>query len=220
MAALSHKLTQRLAGIRAYPVGISEEDIQKLNLTSELVSDIFECLESSEVVDEQMALFFSDVLIGPGKLDEKQESQLLSRLIDLSCSKSQQVQAPCFKLLRRFHPKVPNYRSLMLKGLASSNSMVRKEALLAYETYRQPKETAPLERFENDTYVTELSMNGPLIYELRNLALESIEHVIGKNFKKTEKTEITAAGEAVFWWDWAPYLTWKSGWLNKFLSKR
>jgi hypothetical protein len=218
VAALSVKLTQRLNGIRAYPAGISADDIQKLTLTADLVSDIFECLESSEVVDKQMGLFFSEVLFVPGKLDQAQEAKLVARLETLSRGETKQVQAPCFKLLRRFRSKVRDYRGLMLEGLIDSDPMVRKEALLAYETYCQPKEVAPLEKFESDSYLAEISMTGPLIYELRNLALETIERVIGKSFKKSEKTELTSDGEVAFWWDWSPYHASKKSWLNKLFG--
>ena len=71
------------------------------------------------------------------------------------------------------------------------------------------KEASPLENFETDNYLAELSMNGPLMYELRNIALETIESVMGKAFKKDEKTEVVPSGEVAFWWDWAPYHAWK-----------
>lgn len=218
MNKISTKLTKRLDGIRAYPVGVSAEDVKKLELTSDLIADIFECLDSSEMVDQQMALFYSEVLIAPGTLTESQEDKLISRVRELSRGKTEQIRPSCYKFLRRFRSKVPNYRDLMLEGLKDSDPIVRKEALLGYETYCQPREVAPLEMFENDGYFAEISMNGPLLYELRNLALETIERVIGKTFKKSEKTEAIAGGEVAFWWDWAPYHRWKNSWLNKLIG--
>jgi hypothetical protein len=106
----------------------------------------------------------------------------------------------------------------MLNGLKDANPMVRKEALLAYETYRQGKDVTPLETFENDTYIAEDSMGGPLTYELRNLALETIERVIGRTFKKHEKAETLPRGEIAYCWDWAPYHAWKESWTHKWFK--
>jgi hypothetical protein len=80
MDRISTKLTKRLDGIRAYPVKVSAEDVKKLELTPGLIADIFECLDSSEMIDKQMALFFSEVLIAPGKLAESLEDKLISRV--------------------------------------------------------------------------------------------------------------------------------------------
>ncbi|HYF37871.1 MAG TPA: hypothetical protein VD994_21390 [Prosthecobacter sp.] len=219
MNRISAKLTDRLGRIRANTVGVSAEDVRKLKLTPTLVEDIFECLESSEMIDKQMALFFSETLIEPGKLTVAQEDKLISLVKDLSQAKIKQVRPACYNFLRKFHIKVPEYRQLMLKGLIDPDPIVRKEALLGYPTYGRPNEVLPLEPFETDSYFAEISMNGPLIFELRNLALETIERTIGKKFTKAEKADTTPDGEVVFWWDWTPYHRWKKHWLNRIFRR-
>jgi hypothetical protein len=218
MNALSNKLTNRLDGIRTYSVGISVAEVQKVSVTSDLLVDIFECLESSNISDNQMALFFTEVLIPPGKLDSAQEGRLIFRIEKLSRGERQQIRASCYKFLRRFYLQVPNYRNLMLQGLSDSDPMVRMEALLGFETYCKRKDTIVLENFENDSYVSETSMNGPLVYQLRNLALETIERVIRKAFEKVERTEVISNRDIAFWWDWAPYHKWKSNWLRRLIG--
>ncbi len=220
MARVSDKLKERLNGIRAYPVGLSADDVKRLQLTPDLVEDVLSSLASADVVDQQIALFFSEVLIWPGKINPAHESTLVSRIVDLGRGPTDRVKSSALKMVTRFRASVPDFRSLMMEGLSSSDPMVRKEAVLAYELYCLPKEVAPLERFEHDDYVTETAMGGPLLYELRNLALETIERVIGKNFRKAEKTEARSTGEVAFWWDWSPYHAWKKGGFLGSLFKR
>ena len=159
-----------------------------------------------------MALFFCEILLKPGVLAPAEENKFVSKIVTLSQGTYKKIRSSCFKLLRSFHPKVSNYRNLMLEGLKDSDPTVRWEALLSYETYCYPKEVTPLEKFEHDNYCAEMNMSGPLNYELRNLALETIEKVIGENFKKTEKLELTDNKEVSFYWDWTPYHKWKNTW--------
>jgi len=215
MEKLSTKLTDRLKGIRAYPVGLSADDVQQLSLTRDLVEDILNCLASSDIVDQQMALFFTDILIEPGSIDKNQQANLIAQIIRLSGATGKQVQAPAYKLLARYSSQVPDYRAMMLNGLQNPDPMVRKEALLAHGSYCRAKEVFPLEAFENDNYLTETVMGGPLVYELRNIALEAIERAIGKTFQKSEKSEAQSSGAVAFWWDWTPYHVWKDRWFKK-----
>jgi hypothetical protein len=218
MEKLSAKLTDRLKSIRAYPVGLSADDVLRLSLTPDLAEDILKCLASSDIVDQQMALFFTDSLIRPGSIGQEQQRNLVAQIIRLSKATGKRVQAPSYKLLARFSSEVPDYRAMMLNGLENPDPMVRKEALLAYGSYCRAKEVAPLEAFENDSYVTETNMGGPLVYEIRNLALETIERVIGRTFQKSEKSEARASGEVAFWWDWTPYHAWKNRWFKRLFT--
>jgi hypothetical protein len=219
MARVSDRLKDRLNGIRAYPVGLSADDVRQLQLTADLMDDILSSLASDDLVDQQIALFFAEVLVWPQQIGALREKTFVSRIVELCRRPTNPVQSSALHLVSRYHAEVPDFRPLMMNGLLSTDPMVRKEALLAYELYCHPKEVVPLEGFERDDYLTETAMGGPLIYELRNLALETIEHVIRKQFRKTEKTEAQPTGEVAFWWDWAPYHSWKNGFLGRLFKR-
>lgn len=183
----------------------------RLDVTPDMVEDIFSCLMSEEIADQQIALFFLDVLSEHGRINPTREPNLIGRVIELGREPTGRVRPDALKVLVRYYDSIPNFRPMMLEALKSDNPMVRKQSLLAYGRYCLSKEVAPLEGFEHDSYAAEMAMGGPLIYELRNLALGTIEQVIRKNFRKAERTEARSTGEVVFWWDWAPYHAWKGG---------
>ncbi|MEM1060471.1 MAG: hypothetical protein AAGK14_14750 [Verrucomicrobiota bacterium] len=182
-------MTDRLKGNRAYGFGVSADDVAQLEVTDDLVADILTCLDSDDFAAIQMALLFAETLLGANRLDEKQVGALLRRVQNLVGSKHARVHGPALKLLSMCRVHVPNYREMMLAALEDDDPMARRQALVVYPTYCHPKEVQPLERFEHDEHKVETSMGGPLLYDLRNLALEKIEEVLGKQFKKTEETQ-------------------------------
>jgi hypothetical protein len=219
VTSLSSKLTQRCSGAQLHPAEITGEDVQRLRLTPDLVADVVECLESPEIDDKEVGLYFSQFLIAPGKLNREREAWFIAYISDLSQGATGRLEAPCFRLMRRFRFKMRNYRDLMLKALESADPLVRKEALLAYEAYRLSGEVAPLEKFERDDHLAGSGRRRPKTFELRNLALEEIERVMRATFKKVEKTEVTPEGDKAVYRDWAPYYRWKKSPWRRFLNR-
>ena len=88
--------------------------------------------------------------------------------------------------------------------------MVVRSALINYETYCGKNEIEPLLHFQNDEYVADLAMRGPLEYQFRNIALEKICEVTGKNFMTNQLKERHPdwGNDYVSWYDWKPFLDW------------
>lgn len=200
MERLSFGLTRRLDGVRTCHFGVSAQDIENLKVETGLVREIIECLKSDEFVDLQMALLFAETLLTRETLDTDHAKAVVLEVKQLCVSKHGQVHGPAIKMLERFHKHVPEYRTIMLRALHYEDPMARRQALVFYSTYCRAQETEPLEPFERDNYMAETSMGGPLVYELRNLALETIEKVLDTRFKTAEETEALSSGEVVYWW--------------------
>lgn len=205
---ISDRLIKRLPKERAYQVGISGKDFEKIVLTDDLKIDILAALNSSDLTDVRLGLFFAEQLLRPGKYPHF-DNDLLQVSLKLLDTKEWGIKEHCVSIIYLLGQKLNNYRDLMLKALKDDDAMVRYKALYAYHTFAHPKELAPLEQFENDDYVTEVGMGSHLVYELRNQALEMIEKTIGQRFKKHEITEIYKDKNVVFWWDWTPFHEWK-----------
>jgi hypothetical protein len=103
-----------------------------------------------------------------------------------------------------------DYRSMMLRCLNDQNSTIRAEALAAYETFLTKKDIPLLLQFQDDKFMSETSMGGPLIYPIRNQALVIIEKLCGHLFLKHEKVQVLEGGGNVSWYDWKPFLDWWS----------
>jgi hypothetical protein len=208
------RLISRLPTERAYNVGISARDLQGVILTAELKADILAALNSKDLTDVRVGFFFAEQLLNPGH-DEQFENDLLTISLRLFEGSDWGIRSNCVGVLVLLGQKLDNYRTLMLRALKDGDAHVRRRALCAYHTFAKPGEIEPLVVFENDDYVTEIGMGSHLIYELRNLALETIEKMIKRKFKKFEKTEVYQAKNVVFWWDWEPFHKWKNGILHK-----
>jgi hypothetical protein len=210
------KLTGRIKNRTS--IGISEEEVKQLTLTSDLVEDIFQCLNSWKSIDQTFALLFLRSLVYPNTLDYNKEKLLLNRILELMTNSENGVVVSCYELLPRFRQKIPQYRELMLKGLKHDSHVVRERALRYYGTYEQRGDIQLLEAFEMDAFMGEIAMGGPLEYWLRNLALETIEKAIGKTFRKTENIKILPDGRVATWWDWSAYHKWKKSWFRKLFN--
>ena len=103
----------------------------------------------------------------------------------------------------------PRSRKWLIQFLCDDSPFVRSEALGRCETFLEKDEVEPLLSFQNDVYLVEVSMHGPVHYVLRNSALGKIELLLGRQFPKHEMTKVIE-GEVVFWWDWNPFLNWWS----------
>jgi hypothetical protein len=195
--------------VPASAFGISYESIKQLSLTAELIADILEALDSSETVDQRFALAFAEQLLEVGTLDRAQEARFLQRLRE-SCTKGDgTVRAYALRLLVRFHSRVADFRPLILEALKSENSGVREEALRGFEFCCHPEEFEPLEEFEHDRCFVEIAMGGPLVFELRDRALETIERVLGVSFSRTRESEDVLNGQRASFYSWEPFHAWK-----------
>jgi hypothetical protein len=95
----------------------------------------------------------------------------------------------------------------MLKYLSSADLGLRKRALFHYESYCRKGEIEPLLPFQHDTNASDIRMGGPWVYELRDLALRTIENVVGQQFL-TRSCKEPYLGSEVSWRDWAPFRRW------------
>ena len=142
-------------------------------------------------------------------LNPAQEIELVSNIMPLLTNKQLQVKAAALGLLVRFRELVPEFRSIMLASLTDTSPVVRKQAVLAFSTYGNLDDLEHLESFASDDYLAETKMGGPLVYELRNLALKEIEAIVARSFRKHESTEVLETGELAYWWSWSGFWSWK-----------
>jgi hypothetical protein len=97
----------------------------------------------------------------------------------------------------------------MIEFLSSEDLGYIKKSLNSYETYCNAGEIEPLLSFGDNNYISELSMCGSLVYELRDLALEKISKVSGKNFLLNKNNEFSDKWKGnVSWYDWKYFLEW------------
>lgn len=203
----SDRLVKKVKFYQSSPVGYSIEDIGKIPITTELVKDIFECLRSSDVSELKSGLWFAQ-----GVLDSNPPKELLFFLVaelpKWMTSQDDNVRWRALSLLIRLRENFPNYRSLMIKCLQDVDPEVRIDALAAYSTFLTDKDIPILLEFQRDDYMSETSMNSPLVYLIRNQALEIIEQLCGQKFPKHENVKLLEIGQSVYWWDWKPFLDW------------
>jgi len=207
MERVSEKLTQRVPSTR---FGISHESIKRLALSEDLIADILEVLDSSETLDQQFALCFAEELLDLGRLSSTQEARFVSRLRQLFTEGDRVIRSRALNLLVRFNYRVANFRALILEALKSASSDVRAVALRGYEICCNPKEVEPLEEFEHDGFFGEIAMGGPLVFDLRDQALETIERVIGVGFTRTRKSEAVQNGQSASFYSWEPFHKWNA----------
>jgi hypothetical protein len=213
----SDSLINRLPKEHSYKAGISADDLKGLTLTDDLKVDILAAINSDNPTDVKYGFFFVKQLLRAGQ-DPQFDNDLLKASLKLLNKNEWGVKDNCISMLILLGQRLENYPELMLRALQDKDPMVRRKALLAFHTFGKPKEFAPLEPFENDDYVTEVGMGSHLVYELRNQALETIEKVIGRTFRKSEKTEFNKKGTPVFWWDWEPFHIWKNSFRRRLFQ--
>jgi len=210
----SDRLIQRTRPFQGDAIGIALEDIAKIPVVADVVADIFECLRSPDVSELKWGLWFAQ-----GVIDSNPPKELLRFLVaelpKWMRHQNDDVRERALSLLIRLRENFPNYRSMMLECLKDSASGVRAETLAAYPTFLTAKDIPALMEFQHDDYMSETSMNSPLVYLIRNQALEIIERLCGQKFPKHENVKLLEDGHTVYWWDWKPILDW----CNKRQSK-
>src|SRR6266404_9979504 len=203
----SDRLIQRARPFKGDALGIGLEHIAKVPMTAELVTDIFECLRSGDPAEVKWGLWFTQ-----GVLDSNPPIQLLRFLIPELPKwlnhDDNAVRVTALPLLIRLRENFPDYRSMMLQRLRDPDPEVRINTLSACRSFLSRSDMPVLLEFQHDNYMSETSMNSPLIYAIRNQALAVIEQLIGRTFPKHENVDSLQNGHTVYWWDWKPFLDW------------
>lgn len=189
-------------------------DLCKIGLDITVIRDIKECLDSSSHVDICDGFFYLTGLLTHYELQSFGKNfidYLVYRVPEL-IDKNQKsgVRSYALRFFVFLKDYYPNYRDKMMSLLDSEDLGSRLAALRNYETYAKPGEIEPLLKFQNDCDVAELAMCGPLIYESRNIALEKISKVTGKNFMtfKLKEHHPNWGSDYVSWYDWSTFLEW------------
>jgi hypothetical protein len=56
--------------------------------------------------------------------------------------------------------------------------------------------------YEHDPHIAEAGMGAPLRFLLRDLALDKLGEIYGKNFRGIEAVELHPTLGPVYWWNW------------------
>jgi hypothetical protein len=188
--------------------GVSLEDIAKMPTNDAVKTDMLKCLYDVDHAEVAWGLWFIHGLILAGRIDEKMMVGLIQRLPSLVGSDDPKVRSETIPILVMLRSMLPQYRNWMLKCLEDSYGAVRKIALLNSDTFLKPREVEPLLNFMDDDYLVETAMGGPLVYLLRNEALDRIEKRIGMTFERRHLSRILESGQKAQWWSWEPFLEW------------
>lgn len=166
--------------------GMELESISKIKLDNTIISNILNCIQSSNHLDISDGLYFLMGLLQRYKLDAFGNDfihRLINRIPELiTIDQNAQVRSYALQFYVWLKDNYQDYRRTMLGFLKSSDLTQKKCALANYETFCNPGEIDPLLEFQNNPYVAEFSMCGPLKYQLRDLALEKIGKALNKNF--------------------------------------
>jgi hypothetical protein len=208
MTAPSARLIKRAEKFERSEVGIGLESVSKIQWDKNVLADLLACLDSDDPKEIRWGLWFFQGFIESGRLPETALKELQKRLPLLVEQHPEtdvrEFLVPCLALAGRHFPE---YRKWMLGFLSDESVSVRSAALARCNSFLKRGEIDPLLPFQNDPYMGEISMYGPIHFMLRNAALKNIEALVGKQFPKHELTELHK-GEVVFWWDWQPFLDW------------
>jgi hypothetical protein len=147
------------------------------------------------------------------KLAPSQKSVLVAAALETLKRDEWGLREAAATMLVKFGSGLYNLRQVMLPLLKDPTGEVRKEALRSFAAYASRDDLEVLLPFENDGYTSEVGMGSHLIYELRNLALKTIESMIGRQFQNGERTASLPNQTVAFSWDWEPFHKWrKSFW--------
>src|SRR4051812_20902832 len=133
MRNLCDRLFERAKLYRNNHIGVGLEDISRMPLTTDLVTDIFACLRSDDILDLKTGEWFA-----LGILDSNPPQELLlfivNQLPKWLSHPHDEVRENAIALLIRLRGSFKNYRSLMLNALRDTSPDVRSRALAAYST--------------------------------------------------------------------------------------
>jgi hypothetical protein len=203
----SDRLIERVRPFKGDSSGIAIEHIAKMPLTPTVVADILECVRNNDITELGWGLWFAQ-----GILDSQPPRELLKFIVaelpKWIRHEATSIREGALPLLIRLRENFPNYRAVMLECLKDTDPEVRIDALAAYSTFLTNKDIQALLDFQRDDYMSETSMNSPLVFLIRNQALEIIERLCGQKLPKHENVKMLEDGHTVYWWDWKPFLDW------------
>ena len=210
------KLKARLPSVRSQTVGIAAEDVAAIRFSDDYLGEVVDAITSQNVTDQRIGYFFAEHLVA-GKLSQSQKAVLVAAALETLKRDEWGLREAAAALLVKFGPGLCNLRQVMLPLLKDPTGEVRKVALRSFAAYASRDDLEVLLPFENDGYTSEVGMGSHLIYELRNLALETIESMIGRQFKKVERTVSLPNQTVAFWWDWEPFHKWRKSFWRRVL---
>jgi hypothetical protein len=170
--------------------GISLDVVGKIKMDERVRADILTCLYDVNPLEVSWGLWFCEGLIMADKLDGAIAQALLQQIPFLLKSGNSKVRSDVVSVLIKLRSRLPKYRDWMLQCLRDSYPTVRMAALLNSQTFLKAKEIDPLLTFKEDDYLTETSMGSPLVYLLRNEALDRIEQSIGRTFERKQLSAV------------------------------
>jgi HEAT repeat protein len=211
------KLKARLPSLRSQTTGISAEDVASIQFNDEYFREIVDAITSPNEKEQRIGYFFAEHL-APEILSQPQKAALVTAAIATLKREEWGLREAAAALLVKFGSGLCDLRQLMVPLLEDKTGAVRKIALRSFPIYAARDDLALLLDFENDDYTSEVGMGGHLIYELRNLALETIESMTGRQFKKIQRQDSPLNKKVALWWDWDPYHKWRKSYWRSFLS--
>lgn len=205
---VTEKLKARLPVVRSQPIGISAEDIAAICFNDDYFGEVVDAITSASLSEQRIGYFFAEHL-PVEELSSHQKAVLVAAALETLKRDECGLREAAASVLVKLGTGLSNLRQVMLPLLKDPTGEVRKVALRAFPTYASRQDIEVLLPFEIDGYTSEVGMGSHLVYELRNLALETIESMIGRQFKKEEKTVSLSNQTVAFWWDWEPFHKWR-----------
>ena len=209
-SSASDRLIERTRPFKKHRYGLGLQDVAAIPVDLDTINDIQECLGSADVDELRWGLFFSlGLLHGKRQIDDALTRNLIRGLPEWLKHRDARIRSAAIPILFELRNAVPNFAQQMVESLTDTDAEVREFALRNAHLFINRKDIHRLLPFRTDPYAAETELGGPLIYVLRNLALEQIENILRKRFPKSELSELDNH-EVRFWWDWEPFLAWWS----------
>lgn len=195
---------------RLKPVPFENHEVIAICVNDGDWKNIDECLRSEDSLDIHAALNFLLHVFDRypfNKLPPDLRKLLIERIPDFMHHQDVTVRYVAQRFFVSLRDCFLDYRNTMLELLSSPDIGDRRNALYNYSTFCRAREIEPLIKFKDDEYAAEVRMGGPYEFEFRNLALETIEKIVAKEFSKPLK-EAPFDASTVTWYDWEPFLCW------------
>ncbi len=210
-SAKLEKLFSHIPNPRIGKHGIANKDIARIVVTTSLLPDILDCLESKDELDITFALFFLEELKVRPDFRVASSSALKSitaRIRELLHHANVRIRVDAARAFVAFRDNFSDYHGVMLDLLGSSDAQIKRIAVAAAPTFLSPKNLGELLRFRNEpTFGETGGMGGPMRYDLRDLALQTAEQIAGKSFYVGDCSE-HQNGIQISWRSWSAFATW------------